>query len=77
MQTVTSTEFRKQAASVLNAVEQGERYIIIRHGRPIAEILPYDPKPRKMPAWKSDGLRLQIDGAELAVAILTERENGA
>ncbi len=76
MQTITFTNFRKHASSLLTAVEQGERFIIIRHGRPIAEIIPYDTKPDKMPAWQQNGLRLQIEGADLAEVIMAERDIG-
>lgn len=74
MKTITSTEFRKQASGVLTEVEQGQSFIIIRHGRPVAEMMPYQMPPQAQPAWKQPGIRLQRSGAALSAAILAERE---
>jgi prevent-host-death family protein len=74
MKTVTFTEFRKDASSLLTEVEQGASLIIYRHGKPIAEIIPYTDTPDSPPHWKEPGLRLKIDGASLAQAIMAERE---
>lgn len=71
--TITFTEFRKQASTLFNAVEGGKTFIIVRHGKPIAEILPYR-AVSPLPAWKRRGLRLQLTGQSLAKAILAERE---
>lgn len=74
MKTITFSEFRTQASGLLNQVEQGETFIIIRHGRPIAEVIPYIDRADREPAWKQPGLKLQRSGAELSAAILAERE---
>ena len=74
MKTVTFTEFRSQASSLFTQVEQGQRFVIIRHGRPIAEMIPYQTPTQSQPAWKRPGIRLQRSGASLSAAILAERE---
>ena len=76
MKTVTFTEFRKEASILLTEVEQGGTLIIIRHGRPIAEVVPYAGTSGRTPAWKEPGLRLRARDASLAAAILTERDEG-
>lgn len=73
MKTISFTEFRKHASSLLSAVEDGEIIVVLRHGRPIAEITPVSRKD-KTPSWKKPGLRLSVKGAELSSAILEERE---
>lgn len=73
MKTITFTEFRNQASLLFSNVEQGESYIITRHGKPIAEIVPYARTTTKIPSWKRPGLRLQMKGASLSAAILAER----
>ena len=73
MKTITFTEFRKHASSLLSAVEDGEIIVVLRHGRPIAEISPVSQKD-DMPSWKKPGLRLSVKGTELSSAILEERE---
>lgn len=73
MKTITFTEFRKNASSIFSAVENGEIIVILRHGKPIAEISPPS-KSDSLPSWKKPGLRLSVKGTELSSAILEERE---
>jgi len=40
MKAVTFTEFRKRASELFSSVEGGENILILRHGKPIAEISP-------------------------------------
>ena len=49
MRSVTFTEFRKDASALLSAVEDGEIIQIIRHGKPIAEILPFKDTTNQLP----------------------------
>lgn len=74
MKTVTLTEFRSHASSMLTEVEQGETLIVLRHGRPIAEVSPVADQNNRQPSWKKPALRLSTKGAELSSAILEERE---
>ena len=73
MKTITFTEFRKHASSLFSAVEDGEIIVVLRHGKPIAEISPVSQK-NDAPSWKKPGLRLSVKGTELSSAILEERE---
>ena len=74
MKTVTFTDFRKQASGLITAVEQGETLILLRHGRPVAEIIPFTQRQDSLPSWKQPGIKLAIKGATLSSAILDERE---
>ena len=73
MKAITFTEFRKHASSLFSAVENGEIVVILRHGKPIAEITPVSPETI-VPSWKRPGLRLSVKGARLSSAILEERD---
>lgn len=73
MKTVSFTEFRKNASNLFSDVENGEKLVVMRHGKPIAEIKPLTEESKK-PSWKKPGLRLSIKGAPLSSAILEERE---
>jgi prevent-host-death family protein len=73
MQTVSFTEFRQNASALLTKVENGERLIVVRHGKPVAEISPISPESSTTPSWKSPALRLTIPGVSLSNAILEER----
>lgn len=76
MKTVTFTDFRRHASTLFDEVEQGEVLIILRHGKPIAEISPVT-RAEDRPAWKQPGIKLQYPGAELSGAILAERDETA
>jgi antitoxin (DNA-binding transcriptional repressor) of toxin-antitoxin stability system len=73
MKTVSFTEFRKHASTLLSDVENGEMLVVMRHGKPIAEIKPLSEESKK-PSWKKPGIRLSIKGAQLSSAIVEERE---
>ena len=76
MKTVTFTEFRKNASGLMTDVERGEVLLVMRHGRPIAEISPVSDAEAAapIPSWKRPGLRLAAKGAGLTAAILEERD---
>ncbi len=75
MTTVTLTEFRSHASGMLNRVEQGETLVVLRHGRPIAEVSPLGAVAGGNSSWKKPALRLVTKGASLSSAILAERDN--
>jgi len=75
MRQVSFTEFRMNAASFFNSVEQGETIRILRHGKPIAEVVPVQTMPRTL-SWKRPGLVLKTEGASLSREILKERKSG-
>jgi antitoxin (DNA-binding transcriptional repressor) of toxin-antitoxin stability system len=72
MKTITFTEFRKRDSGVLSDVEKGESFLVLRHGKPVAEISP-PAEHGATPSWKRPGLRLAAKGASLSTAILAER----
>jgi antitoxin (DNA-binding transcriptional repressor) of toxin-antitoxin stability system len=73
MKTVTFTEFRKHASGLFSEVERGGTLLVLRHGKPIAEISPASSERTDSPSWKRPGLRLTAKGASLSAAILQER----
>jgi len=74
MKTIPVTDFRKNTASFINEVEHGETLVLVRRGKPVAEVIPFSDRPRKKPAWKQPSIRLQIQGSDLSTAILEDRE---
>lgn len=77
MKTVALSDFRKNTSGFISEVEQGETLVLVRRGKPVAEVIPFSDKSRKNPAWKQPGVRLKLNGSDLSVAILEERESGA
>jgi prevent-host-death family protein len=75
MKTITFTDFRKKASGFITEVEHGERLVLLRRGKPVAEIIPFSDEPRRTPSWKQPGIRLRIRGSDLSSAILDERES--
>ena len=73
MTTVTLTDFRSHASGMLTRVERGETLLVLRHGRPIAEVSPVTTHNNTTPSWKRQALRLSTKGATLSSAILEER----
>lgn len=74
MKTVTFTDFRKKASGFITEVEHGETIVLLRRGKPIAEVIPFTGSLQKTPSWKQPGVHLQINGSDLSSAILEERE---
>ena len=74
MKQVTFTEFRRNAAALFNSVERGETVRILRHGKPIAEIVPL-PTPRTTLSWKRPGPALEPASRRVSLSgeILRER----
>ena len=76
------SEFRANASAMLDLVEKGETVRIMRHGKPIADLVPVRPEdqaPVKMPSWKRSIEPLHIvrpDGKTGAQLIIEERESG-
>jgi antitoxin (DNA-binding transcriptional repressor) of toxin-antitoxin stability system len=76
MKTISFTDFRKKASSFITEVEHGETLVLLRQGKPVAEIIPFTDNSMQTPSWKRRGTRLQIKGSDLSSAILEERETG-
>lgn len=74
MKTIAFTVFRKNASGVLDLVERGESIRVLRHGKPIAKIVPAG-RTEAQPAWKRPGLRLVAAGTALSKAVLEERRS--
>lgn len=77
MKTITFTEFRKNASDLITEVEHGETIVLLRRGKPVAEVVPFSDRTERTPAWKQSGVRLRIRGSDLSSAILEEREAAA
>ena len=74
MKTITFTDFRKKASGFITEVEHGETLVLLRRGKPVAEIVPFSDRAHSIPAWKQPPFRLRTRGSDLSSAILEERE---
>jgi prevent-host-death family protein len=73
MKVVSFTEFRQNAATYFDVVEKGETVRVLRHGKPIAEVVPA-PEEEGIVSWKQPGLKLSVRGASLSREIMRERK---
>ncbi len=76
MKALSFTEFRQNASEFITEVENGEIIHILRHGKPVAEIIPFQ-KEESSPSWKKPALKLSLKGISLSKAIIEERKSGA
>lgn len=81
MHTVALSEFRANASAMIDLVAQGQTVRILRHGKPVAELVP--PKPdaaTAVPRWKvpiANPIRYDKPPSKTgAQMIIEERESG-
>ncbi len=80
MHILSLSEFRAHASEMLDLVEKGDTVRILRHGKPVAELVPVRAdEPEQVPRWKLPVEPIQYvkppskSGAQL---IIDEREGG-
>ena len=68
-------EFRANASAMIDLVEKGETVRILRHGKPVAELVPMPVEAAtKVPSWKRPFEPVVLSaGASLSQAVLDER----
>lgn len=78
MHVVPLSEFRANTAAIIDMVEKGETVRILRHGKPVAELVPMQQaEVKSVPRWKVPIEPLHIvrpDGKTGAQLIIEERE---
>ena len=72
---VPLSEFRANASALIDLVEKGETVRILRHGKPVAELVPMQSQePQKGPRWKQPFEPVVLSsGMSLSQAVLDER----
>ena len=76
---VPLSEFRAHTAAMIERVEHGETIRILRHGKPVAELVPVKADmPVKIPHWKLpiEPVKInRLDGKTLSDSIIEARES--
>ena len=72
---VPLSEFRAHTSAMIDRVEKGEVVRILRHGKPVAELVPLQPQgEEKVPRWKQPFEPVVLSpGVSLSQAVLDER----
>ena len=79
MHTLPLSEFRANASAMLDLVEQGETVRIMRHGKPVADLVPVKAQELadadSIPSWKRPFEPVRLPpGVSLSQAVLDERD---
>ena len=78
MNTIPLSEFRANASAMIDRVERGETVLILRHGKPVAELRPVRPDVAvEIPSYKRPFeplLQLPL-GCSAVKALLDERDS--
>lgn len=76
METTTFSEFRRNARKYFDLVQRGRKVRILRHGKPVADLVPACRSERPL-AWKRPGLRMVLKDVSLSDVVLREREESS
>ncbi len=70
------SEFRANASSTLDLVQQGQIVRILRHGNPVADLVPIrETDPDRIPSWKQAFTPVRLpEGVSLSDAVIDEPE---
>lgn len=78
MKTLSLSEFRAHASEMVDLVQRGETVRILRHGKPVAELVPVRGDEARVPSWKRPFDAVPApQGKTLAQRIVEERAGGA
>ena len=71
------SEFRANTAAMIDLVERGETVRILRHGKPVAELIPIKTDHSQQPSYKKpfEPLLQLPPGYSAVQVLLDEREN--
>jgi prevent-host-death family protein len=61
MEYVQFTDFRNHSKDYFDRIEEGESYIIVRRGKPVARMLPFE---QPSPGWKRSLKRIKLKAGE-------------
>lgn len=70
MQFLQFTEFRNKSKEFMDAVENGQSYVIVRHGKPIANVTPF--KEEIVQGWKRPHRRIAPKGTKTSTDYIME-----
>jgi prevent-host-death family protein len=78
MQVLSLSEFRAHASEMLDLVEKGETVRILRHGKPVAELVPLRPEAVEPPSYLQpfEPVMALPEGYSAVRTLIEERQNG-
>ncbi len=73
MEDVSVNEARRNFKEILDRVMVGEEITIARHGRPIARIVPVNPRRRRLPDMTEFHKSIKYTGKPFSQMVIEER----
>ena len=79
MQVLSLSEFRAHASEMLDLVEKGETVRILRHGKPVAELVPLRPEAAEPPSYLQpfEPVMALPKGYSAVRTLIEERQNAS
>jgi prevent-host-death family protein len=74
MEEIGVRELRRNLSAVLSAIAQGEEVVVIRHGEPVARLIPPERVAPRLPSMKALRDSVRVRGAPLSEEVVAERE---
>ena len=66
------TDFRNNSKEYLDRIENGDSYIIIRKGKPVAKIIPFN---EIVPGWKREHVRIKLKNNKDTLEYILQERN--
>ena len=72
MNYVKFTDFRNQSKEYFDKVEHGSSFVIIRKGKPIAKIIPFN---ESSTGWKRDTVKVKLKTSKTSLDYIMRERN--
>lgn len=66
------TDFRNNSKEYFDKVEHGSSFIIIRKGKPVAKIIPFD---ESNPGWKRNNIKVKLKTSKSTLDFLLDERD--
>ncbi|MFW5657383.1 MAG: type II toxin-antitoxin system Phd/YefM family antitoxin [Bacteroidota bacterium] len=73
MNYIQYTEFRNKSKTYLDKVEEGNEYTIIRKGKPVARIIPFETKSTQ--GWKREVNKVKLQKSTTSIYLRQDRDS--
>ena len=71
---INAKEARSKLSMLLKHVEEGDEVIILRRGKRVARLLPFQGEGRRLPTLKEFRASIRIKGDSLSAVVVHERK---
>ena len=74
MEEISVKDARDNFKDLLDRVAMGEEVVIVRHGKPVARLLPPEPKRPRLPSMAEFRKSIEYTGKPLSQIVIEERD---